>query len=314
MASASTEAVTVPAGVRRGSSIARSRRRAALLLIGPATLLLVAIFVYPFVYALRISFTEWTLGQQLTPVWSGLANYTSLLGDDRFLNAIFRTAVFVGCAVSIEMVLGFLLALLFNKHLPAFGIFRTLAVLPVMVMPVATGLVWFYVLNFRYGPLNVVMRMLHLPTQNWLPHPMGAMGALILADVWQWTPFVMIVIVAGLRSLPEYVYEAAALDGLGPVETFFKVTLPLLRPVILIVLLLRFMDACKLMDLVFMLTKGGPAGRTETLSYYIYVMGLQLFHVGLAAAVSILFLIFINIVAQVFVRYMYREQRREELA
>lgn len=311
---ATTEAALFPRATATGSSIARSRRRAAVLFIAPATILLLAIFVYPFAYALRISFTEWTLGQQLTPVWSGFANYVGLFGDERFLNAIFRTTVFVGCAVSIEMVLGFLLALLFNKHLPAFGIFRTLAVLPVMIMPVATGLVWFYILNFRYGPLNILLRLLHLPTQNWLPHPMGAMGALILADVWQWTPFVMIVLVAGLRSLPEYVYEAAALDGLGPVETFFKVTLPLLRPVILIVLLLRFMDACKLMDLVFMLTKGGPAGRTETLSYYIYVMGLQLFHVGLAAAVSVLFLIFINIAAQIFVRFMYRAQSAGEPA
>ncbi|MBV9755948.1 MAG: sugar ABC transporter permease [Alphaproteobacteria bacterium] len=307
MSSTSTEAPQILPRAA-GATIARSRRRAALLFIAPAAILLIAIFVYPFAYALRISFTEWTLGQQLTPVWTGLANYVGLLEDDRFLNAIFRTTIFVGCAVSIEMALGFLLALLFNKHLPAFGIFRTLAVLPVMVMPVATGLVWFYVLNFRYGPLNVILRWLHLPTQNWLPHPTGAIGALILADVWQWTPFVMIVLVAGLRSLPEYVYEAAALDGLGPVETFFKITLPLLRPVIFIVLLLRFMDACKLMDLVFMLTKGGPAGRTETLSYYIYVMGLQLFHVGLAAAVSIVFLIFINVVAQIFVRFMYREQ------
>ncbi len=297
-----------------GASVARSRRRAALVLIGPATLLLLAIFVYPFVYALYISFTEWTLGQQLSPSWTGLANYVSLLSDGRFLNAIYRSGLFVTGAVSIELVLGFALALLFNKHLPAFGFFRTLAVLPVMVMPVATGLVWFYILNFQYGPLNVLLRALHLPPQNWLPNPTWAMGALILADVWQWTPFVMIVLVAGLRSLPEYVYEAAALDGLGPVETFFKVTLPLLRPVILIVLLLRFMDAFKLMDLVFMLTKGGPAGRTETLSYFIYVMGLQLFRVGLAAAVSILFLIFISIVTQIFVRYMYREQGREELA
>ena len=297
-----------------GSSLERNRRRAAVLFIAPATVLLLAIFVYPFGYALYISFTEWTLGQQLAPTWVGFANYVGLVGDGRFLNAIFRSTVFVGFAVSIELILGFALALLFNKHLPAFGIFRTLAVLPVMVMPVATGLVWFYILNFKYGPLNAILRALDLPTQNWLPRPMGAMGALILADVWQWTPFVMIVIIAGLRSLPEYVYEAAALDGLRPVETFFKVTLPLLRPVILIVLLLRLMDAFKLMDLVFILTKGGPAGRTETLSYYIYVMGLQLFRVGLAAAVSILFLIFINIAAQIFVRFMYREPAREELA
>lgn len=297
-----------------GASAARSRRRAALLLIGPALLLLVGIFVYPFVYALYISFTEWTLGQQLSPTWAGFDNYTSLFGDARFRNAIYRSGVFVTGAVSIELVLGFALALLFNKHLPAFGFFRTLAVLPVMVMPVATGLVWFYVLNFQYGPLNIMLRVFDLPPQNWLPHPTWAMGALILADVWQWTPFVMIVLVAGLRSLPEYVYEAAALDGLGPVETFFKITLPLLRPVILIVLLLRFMDAFKLMDLVFMLTKGGPAGRTETLSYFIYVMGLQLFRVGLAAAASILFLVFISIVTQIFVRYMYREQARDEAA
>jgi len=311
---ANTAAIVSPPVRAAGSSLARNRRRAAVLFIAPATVLLLAIFVYPFVYALYISFTQWTLGQQPVPTWAGFANYASLVGDDRFLNAIFRSGVFVGLAVSIELVLGFLLALLFNKHLPAFGIFRTLAVLPVMVMPVATGLVWFYILNFRYGPLNALLRSLHLPTQNWLPNPTGAMAALILADVWQWTPFVMIVLVAGLRSLPEYVYEAAELDGLRPVETFFKITLPLLRPVILIVFLLRFMDAFKLMDLVFMLTKGGPAGRTETLSYYIYVLGLQLFRVGLAAAVSILFLIFISIATQIFVRYMYREQTGDEFA
>src|SRR4029453_11986623 len=126
---------------------------------------------------------------------------------------------------------------------------------------VATGLVWFYILNFKYGPLNVLLRILHLPTQNWLPSPTGAMGALILADVWQWTPFVMIVLVAGLRSLPEYVYEAASLAGLRPARppeyfqrggpprrpppgrALLQDPLPLLRPVILIVLLLRFMDA-----------------------------------------------------------------------
>lgn len=295
-------------------SAVRGRRRVAALFIAPTTLVLLAVFVYPFGYALYISFTEWTIGQQLTPTWVGFANYVGLVGDGRFLNSIFRSTVFVSLAVSIELVLGFGLALIFNRRLPAFGIFRTVAVLPVMVMPIATGLVWFYVLNFRYGPLNVLLDAVGLPTQNWLPHPTGAMGAMILADVWQWTPFVMIVIVAGLRSLPEYVYEAAALDGLGPIETFFKITVPLLRPVIFIVLLLRLMDAFKLMDLVYILTQGGPAGRTETLSYYIYVMGLQLFRVGLAAAVSILFLIFISIAAQIFVRYLYREQTADEFA
>lgn len=303
-----------PATAVRGQITSRSRLRAAVILIGPATALLLAIFVYPFLYALYISFTEWTLGQQLSPVWSGLANYTSLVQDGRFLNSLSRSALFVCGAVSLELTLGFALALLLNQALPGFGVLRSVAVLPVMVMPVATGLVWFYMLNFKYGPLNVLLRFVHLPVQNWLPDPNWSMAALILADVWQWTPFVMIVLIAGLRSLPEYVYEAAAIDGLRPMETFVRVTLPLLRPVILIVVLLRFMDAFKLMDLVFMLTKGGPAGHTETLSYYIYVMGLQLFHMGLAAATSIVFLIVINIATQLFVRYMYRDEQQREQA
>ena len=221
------EAVAL-APVTRGQTTSRSRLRAALILIGPATALLLAIFVYPFLYALYISFTEWTLGQQLNPVWSGLANYASLAQDGRFLNSLSRSALFVSGAVGVEMILGFALALLFNQYLPGFGFLRTIAVLPVMVMPVATGLVWFYMLNFKYGPLNVLLRFVHFPVQNWLPDPNWSMAALILADVWQWTPFVMIVLIAGLRSLPEYVYEAAAIDGLRPVETFFKVTLPLL--------------------------------------------------------------------------------------
>ena len=294
-----------------GQTAARSRRRAALILIAPASVLVFAIFVYPFLYAIYVSFTQFTLSQQQSPTWTGLTNYSSLILDGRFLNSLTRSALFVGGAVSIEMVLGFALALLFNRQLRGFGLMRMLAVLPVMMMPVATGLVWFYILNLKYGPLNVVFQALHLPTQNWLTDPNWSMASVILADVWQWTPFVVIVLVAGLRSLPEYVYEAAAIDGLRPIETFFKVTLPLLRPVILIVLLLRFMDAFKLMDLVYMMTKGGPAGRTETLSYFIYVMGLQLFRMGIAAAASILFLIFINIVTQIFVRYMYREETRE---
>src|SRR5580658_8321219 len=124
---ASTAEALAPPAAASGATTVRNRRRAAVLFIAPATILLLAIFVYPFVYALYISFTEWTLGQELLPTWAGFANYASLAGDDRFGNAIYRSAVFVAFAVSIELVLGFLLALLFNRQLPAFGIFRTLA-------------------------------------------------------------------------------------------------------------------------------------------------------------------------------------------
>ena len=134
------------------------------------------------------------------------------------------------------------------------------------------------------------------------------MVSIIIADVWQWTPFVMLVILAGLNALPEYVYEAAQIDGLSKWQQFRLVTLPLLMPVILIIVLLRTMDAFKLFDLVYVMTQGGPAGSTETMSYYIYIQAFNFFELGYAAALAIIMLILINIIAQIFVRRLYREE------
>jgi multiple sugar transport system permease protein len=292
-----------------------SDRQFKWLLVAPAVLLILALSVYPLLFSVWVAFVNYDF-QIPGHAFIGLKNFSQVVFDPVARWSLVLTVLLSAANVAIEFGLGLALALAMVRSFPGRGLIMSILIVPLFISPVIVGQAWALLLQRPFGPTNYLLGQIlgREVTIGWLTESPWLYIALILADVWQWTPFVMIVLVAGLRSLPEYVYEAAALDGLGPVETFFKVTLPLLRPVILIVLLLRFMDAFKLMDLVFMMTKGGPAGRTETLSYYIYVMGLQLFRVGLAAAVSILFLILINIVTQIFVRYMYREQGRAELA
>ncbi len=286
-----------------------AKRNTALILIVPACVILAIINLYPFFYALNLSFHKWNMarparGYEL--VW--LANYGAAFRDPRFINAVFRTLYFVVGAVGIEFLLGFALAFVFNSSLRGMNTLRRLIIMPVMVMPIVSALIWFYMFNQRYGIINWALGLVGIAPQAWLTSKTLAMPSIIIADVWQWTPFIMLVILAGLNALPEYVYEAAQIDGLSKWQTFRLVTVPLLMPTILIVVLLRVMDAFKLFDLVYTMTTGGPAGTTETLSYYIYIQAFQFFELGYAAALAILMLILIIVISQVFVRWLYREE------
>lgn len=284
-----------------------TKRNTALALIVPATIILAVINLYPFFYALNLSFHRWNMARPARGYeFVGLANYAAAFSDPRFLNSISRTVIFVVCAVSIEFLLGFGVAFVLNTNLKGMDLIRKIVIVPVMVMPIVASLIWFYMFNQRYGIVNWALGLVGIPPQAWLTSKTLAMPSLIIADVWQWTPFMMLVILAGLRALPEYVYEAAQIDGLSRWQTFRRVTLPLLTPTILIIVLLRIMDAFKLFDLVYTMTTGGPAGSTETLSYYIYIQAFQFFELGYAAALAILMLILIIIISQIFIRWLYR--------
>jgi len=185
---------------------------------------------------------------------------------------------------------------------------RKISIAPVTVMPIVSALIWFYMLNQRYGIVNWFISLFGVEPQGWLTSTTLATLSIIAADVWQWTPFIMLVILAGLNALPEYVYEAAQIDGLSSWQQFRLITVPLLMPVMLIIVLLRIMDAFKMFDLVYTMTQGGPAGATETMSYYIYIQAFNFFELGYAAALAILMLILITIISQIFVRWMYREE------
>jgi multiple sugar transport system permease protein len=286
-----------------------ARRRTALILIVPSCLLLAIINLYPFIYALTLSFQRYNMtraAQGSKFVW--FANYGAAFQDPRFVNSVARTLIIVGGAVAIEFTLGFILAFVLNTKLRGMDTIRKISIAPVTVMPIVSALIWFYMLNQRYGIVNWFIGLFGVPSQGFLTDTTLATLSIIVADVWQWTPFIMLVILAGLNALPEYVYEAAQIDGLSDWQQFRMVTVPLLMPVMLIIVLLRIMDAFKMFDLVYTMTQGGPAGATETMSYYIYLQAFNFFELGYAAALAILMLILITIISQIFVRWLYREE------
>jgi multiple sugar transport system permease protein len=284
------------------------QRRTAFLLISPAVVVLLAINLFPIVYAVYISFHHWTLARPQPPRFAGWFNYEEALTDDRFINAIWVSLSFVTLAVAVEFILGFLLAFVFHARLRGLATLRKISMLPVMVMPLVVGLVWFYMFNENFGVVNWLVTLFGSPRLPFLTHDTLALWSLVIADVWQWTPFVMLVLFAALQSLPEYVYEAARMDGLSGWQIFWRITLPLLRPAIWVVLILRVVDAFRMVELVFMMTKGGPAGYTEVLPWYLYTTGFLSLDLGYAAAMAVLMLILVTIVSQLFVRRLaYRE-------
>jgi multiple sugar transport system permease protein len=287
----------------------RADRRTVFLLVAPAMLVLLVVNVYPFLYALYISAHTFTLGRPKPPRFIGLSNYLDLLEDERFINSLQVSFEFVAIAVAAEFLLGFALAFLFNARRRGLPTLRKIAILPIMIMPLASGLVWFYMLNENFGAVNSIAVLLGAPQR--IPFLTGdrlAILSIALADAWQWTPFVMLVMFAALQSIPEYVYEAAKMDGLGAWQTFWRVTLPVLRPAIFVVLVLRVVDAFRMIELIYLMTRGGPGGATETLSWYIYATGFLDQDLGLAAAEAVVMIIVVTIVAQIFVRRLdYRE-------
>jgi multiple sugar transport system permease protein len=280
----------------------REARRARWLLIAPAVVVLLALNVFPILYALDISLYYWRLAGLQPRRFIGFKNYELLVGDDRFLNSILVSVEFVLLAVAVEFLLGLGLAFVFNERLPGLATLRKLSLLPVMLMPLVAGLVWFYMFNENFGVVNWFVSLVVGHRVAFLTDPHLALGTLVVADAWQWTPFVMLVLFAALQSLPEYVYEAARMDGLSEWQIFWRVTLPLLRPVIAIVVVLRIVDALRMIELVFMMTKGGPGGYTEVIPWYLYAIGFTSLNLGYAAAMAVLVLVMVSILIQFLVR------------
>jgi multiple sugar transport system permease protein len=277
-------------------------RRAAWLLITPAVLVLLALNVFPIIYALNTSLYYWRLAGLKPKRFVGFNNYLLLLHDDRFINALWVSLKFVVFAVSIEFVLGLGLAFVFNARLPGLATLRKLSLLPVMLTPLVVGLVWFYMFNENFGVLNWFWSLIGGQRQPFLTGDHWALWSIVIADAWQWTPFIMLVMFAALQALPEYVYEAARMDGLSEWQIFWRVTLPLLRSAILIVLVIRAVDAVRMVELIFMMTRGGPAGETEVLPWYLYSTGFVSLNLGYASAMAILTIVAVTIVSQFLVR------------
>jgi len=277
-------------------------------LLAPALLLLAALTVYPFFYILHTSV------HRLTPAgetFVGAQNFLRLLGDPFFYRAAVQTLVFTASALTLEFALGLALALLLDSQIRGRALWRALLLLPMILPPVVAGVTWRLIYNPGFGPLNGALRLLGLDTRRltWLADPIVALASVVLVDVWEWTPFVFLILLAGLQAIPEEPYEAARIDGSSPWQTFRHVTLPLLLPALLVALLLRTMDLVRLFDSVFILTQGGPGFATETLSLYIYKTAFRFYDFGYAAAASLALLVVTGALSRLYIRFLTREER-----
>jgi multiple sugar transport system permease protein len=292
---------------RRFSS-APSRRELLLpyLLVAPALAVLLALSIYPLLYSITISLQQETAAGV---VWS-LSHFRRLASDSFFRTAMAHTFVYAAAALTCEFLLGLGLALLLNEQIRGRGLFRASLLVPMMLPTVVVGVVWRLLLNPNFGAINGTLKQIGINTENltWTASPRLALLSVIVVDVWQWTPFVFLVLLAGLQAIPQEPYEAALIDGSSRWQTFRHVTLPLLKPAILIVLLLRTMDLLRVFDQIFILTEGGPGFATETISLYIYRAAFRFSDFGYAAAMSFVLLAVTNVVSLVYLRVL-RDER-----
>lgn len=276
--------------------------------IGPAFFVLAIILFYPLGYSLWLSFHKWNLREfKLGIPFVGFTNYINLFNNSEFLNSLWITLKFMVIAISLEFALGMALALLLNHDLKGKGIIRSLILLPMMCTNVVIGLTWRLLLNYQYGLVNYYIGLIGLKPVEWLSSPSVAMTSVVIVDVWNTTSFVALMLLAGLQSLPDEPFEAARIDGASAWQTFTNLTLPLLRPTILVALLWRIIDTFRIFDVIYLLTAGGPARMTETVSIYTYRYGFQTFNLGFASAASYIMILLMLIVAAFLARSMTRE-------
>ncbi len=302
----------LPAGNRPGNRQPARRTRfrfGPIALILPAVLVIAAILVYPIFYGLFLSFYEYRMTFALDRAFVGLANYGKLLFDSPdFLNSAVVTAQFTLMTVAMEFVIGLGIALLLTQDLIGRPIFRALVLLPLMVPPLVSGLLWRLMYDHELGVISFFVRALGGEPPVFLGDPSIALFAVSVTEVWRSTPFMVLILLAALQSVPGELHEAAQIDGAGGFERFRAVTFPLILPVVLIALLFRTVDVLRTFDLIYLLTQGGPGSRTEVLSMFIYRYGFQSFDMGFTSAASMLLFALTLVVCVVYLRLIVRRQ------
>jgi multiple sugar transport system permease protein len=297
----SSTQVAAPSGA---ATRRRSKREyAGLILLGPALLYLAVFSIYPLFYSLRLSFTNLS-STDSEANWVGFANYGELLTDPDFWNALKVSAIMVISAVAIQVVLGTALAVFFNRNLKGAWIVRGILVLPMLITPIIVGVMWRALLNPDWGLVNWALAQIGITDIQWLNNPSVAIWTLVMVDVWQWTPFVFIIVYARLQALPQDVFEAADVDGASPWSKFTSITLPMLMPAIAFAAIFRAVDAFRNFDLVYGLTYGGPDRSTTTLAWYSFQNGFQFQNYGYAAAVAYLMVIILIVGTTVLLRFI----------
>lgn len=278
-----------------------NRSRAGLFFLLPGTIWILCFTIFPLLYSLALSFTDKRMGRRTRPgEFIGLENYAEIFNDSGVHEVMLMTVFIVIASVILTVLLGIMIAWLFNQNIPGLQTFRAILTLPMFAAPIAVGQLGLILFNEQNGPINHLIGTFGGDTVFWLTRPWPARIAVLIADTWQWTPFVFIVVLAAMQSIPDELYEAARMDTNSEWTLFRKITFPLITPAIGTVVILRLVETLKILDIPFTLTGGGPGVSTRTYSFYTYIEGLRNFDLGYASALSYLLVIVAIIITSIY--------------
>ena len=300
--SAPPQRLEPPAAARRYRFL--TDRRLAWLFISPALALLIFLSIWPLIRLIWLSFTDYSVTRDVPATFLGLDNYIDVITSPVVQARALTTLIFVVGAVGLQTVLGFAIAFLISRRQRGRGALTTMFLIPMMLSPVVVGLFWKFMLDVQFGVVNSFLDSLGLGRAEWLTQQRLALLSLIVVDTWQWTPFIMLIALAGLTAVPNYLYEAAEIDRASEWFKFRRITLPLVWPLLLIAIMFRAIEAFRLFDLVYILTNGGPGVATETLSFHVYKVAFLGFSTGTASAYGILMVLIVIVLAQFYLRYL----------
>ncbi len=271
-------------------------------LIAPAVIFLLVMIAFPLGYVLYMSTQDFLVGLQATAV--GLRNYLQMLADPVFWIGLRVTFTLYIISLAAQLVIGLWIALLLNRNFTGARSLRTILLSPLAMPPVAVGMMWLILLDPEFGPINYLLKVLGLPNLLFLASPHQVVPTLAAIDTWQYTPLIVLILLGGLRSLPDQPYEAAVIDGASNVQQFWYITLPLLRPAIITAAVLRSIDLLRFFDTIYITTQGGPGTASTTLNIYAYKSGFVFFHMGYASALMIA--LFVIVLVMVFALSLFR--------
>jgi multiple sugar transport system permease protein len=274
-------------------------------MILPLVAFFLAVVGYPLAYSAWLSFTNYRITKPGQTEFVGLAQYQALLGDSSYWSAIGTTFAFMAMAVSLELLIGLLIALALRRQKRVRDFTRAFLLSPMFITPIAVGLMFRFLLNSQLGPLNLLLEKVGLAYDYF--GPSVALFSIALIDVWQWTPFMVLLLLAGLESLPKAPYEAARVDGASAWLTFGAITLPMLSGILAVAVLIRGLDAMRVFEYIFAITRGGPGTETESIQYLVYQTGIQFFRLGTASAMSYGLLA----IVLVLVIFLFRAMRKD---
>jgi multiple sugar transport system permease protein len=277
------------------------------LFVLPVILVLLATAFIPLGWGLYLSFFRYKLNMPSATAFIGLKNYLDIFSDELMIRSLRNNVVFAGLSVSVELLIGIVVAMMLSDDRRFTRAMVSILMVPMIIAPVAAGTLWRMMLDRTYGVVNYLLSFVGIHPVSWIGDPKIALYTIVLVDAWQFIPFVAVLVLSSIKAMPSSFLDAARVDGASPWKVFWRVILPITSPVIIIVAMLRFIDAFKVFDTIFVMTQGGPGNATEMLPTYIYRQGIKFLSIGYSSATAILFVISMSVIAWLFQRLRDRQ-------